>query len=393
MSKTSQSRRRSGILSPVEAFFRMETASGILLLLATLGALGWSNAGSGYNELWQQPVKVGIRDFALSKPLILWINDFLMAVFFLVIGLELKREIVAGELSSLRQAMIPAGAALGGMIAPALVFLLFVSDPAERRGWAVPMATDIAFALGCLRALGRRVPLSLMVYLTSVAVVDDIGAIVVIALFYIAELSVTALALATLLTAVLLFLNAVGVRHPLLYVLVGLLIWAAILKSGIHPTLAGVIVGLAFPADRGNGESPAGRLEHLLHPWVAFGIVPLFALANAGVTLDADAVRTLGTPLPVGIALGLVVGKQVGVFGGTWLMVRTGAGRLPPELRWPHVYGAALLAGIGFTMALFIAGLAFGTDTALYAQSKVAILAGSVVSGIAGLACLARAAR
>ena len=381
----------SRLLSPFEEFFRLETASGIVLLGATLVALSWSNLSPTYESVWQLPLTVGLGDVALTKPLILWINDFLMAIFFLLVGLELKREMVSGELRSLRQALVPAGAALGGMIVPALVFVALVSDPAERRGWAVPMATDIAFALGCLRALGTRAPLPLVVFLTGVAVVDDIGAILVIALFYTAQLSVPALLTALALTALLLVLNRAGVRGPLLYVLVGLPLWVAVLKSGIHATLAGVIVGLAVPANDSGGESPALRLEHALHPWVAFLIVPVFALANAGVTVDRASLGSLVEPLPLGIVLGLLVGKQVGVFAGTWLVVRTGAAVLPRELTWRHIYGAALLAGIGFTMALFIASLAFGIESALYAEAKVAILVGSILSALGGVVVLAKA--
>lgn len=384
---------RTGVLSPLEAFFRLETASGIVLLAATLVALAWANLAADYGRIWQQPFTVGFGTVALTKALILWINDFLMAIFFLVVGLELKREMVSGELRSVRQALVPAGAALGGMVVPAVVFVAFVADSPAQRGWAVPMATDIAFALGCLRSLGRRVPLPLLVFLTGVAVVDDIGAIVVIALFYTADLSLAAFGAAGALALVLVGLNRAGVRHPLAYVLVGLPLWVAVLKSGIHATLAGVVVGLMLPADERNGESPALRLEHALHPWVAFGIVPLFALANAGVTVDMAALRTLADPLPLGIVLGLFLGKQVGVFAGTWIVVRSGAATLPQGLRWAHIYGAALLAGIGFTMALFIASLAFGIDSPLYGQAKVAILAGSLVSALAGVAVLAGAAR
>jgi len=382
---------RRRVPSPLEAFFRLETSSGIVLLAATLVALAWANLSPGYERVWQQPLTVGAGPFALTKPLILWINDFLMAIFFLVVGLELKREMVSGELRSIRQAMVPAGAALGGMVVPALVFLALVSDPLEARGWAVPMATDIAFALGCLRALGRRVPLPLLVFLTGVAVVDDIGAILVIAVFYTAELSFSALAIAGALAVALFALNRAGVRRPVLYALIGLPLWLAVLKSGVHATLAGVIVGLAVPADGRGDTPPAVRLEHALHPWVAFGIVPLFALANAGVTVDATAVRALAERLPLGIAFGLFVGKQFGVLAGTWVVVRTGAAELPRGLGWAHIYGAALLAGIGFTMALFVASLAFGIESPLYAQAKVAILAGSVLSALAGVTVLAGA--
>ena len=380
------------LLSPFEAFLRVETASSLVLLAATVLAVVWANAGTGYAEMWQRPLTIGLPGFALTKSLLLWISDFLMAIFFLLVGLELKRELVAGELRSVRQAIVPAGAALGGMIVPALVFLVVVDNPAARRGWAVPMATDIAFALGCLRALGSRVPLSLLVFLTAVAVVDDIGAILVIAFFYTADISTTALAAAAGLAVLLGAANRANVRRPIVYLLIGLPLWVAVLKSGIHATIAGVIVGLALPADDpdGDGHSPAATLEHALHPWVAFAIIPLFALANAGVVVDAAALRTIAEPLPLGIMLGLVIGKQAGIFGGTWLVVRSGLGELPAGLGWRHIYGASLLAGIGFTMALFVASLAFGGGSALYEQAKLAIVAGSLISAAAGVAVLLR---
>jgi NhaA family Na+:H+ antiporter len=387
MSRPSSGSRPSTAFSWDE-FLRVETASGPVLLAATLVALAWANLGSGYNEVWAWPLTVGWDTFSIAKPVLLWINDFLMAIFFLLVALELKRELVGGQFATPGQALVPAVAALGGMIVPAAIFLLLTADSNARHGWAIPMATDIAFALACLRALGSRVPASLLVFLTAVAVVDDLGAIIVIALFFTAQVNGAALGSAVALTALLLALNYAGVRRPWLFVAVGLPLWVAVLKSGVHTTLAGVIVGLCVPADKRGTASPVETLEHALHPWVALLIVPVFALANAGVVVDAEAVSRIGDPLSLGIVLGLLVGKPVGVAGGTWVIIRSGAARLPPGLTWGHVFGASLLAGIGFTMALFIASLAFPGDPALFDQSRMAIVLASIASAGAGVTVL-----
>jgi NhaA family Na+:H+ antiporter len=412
------------LVRPLEIFFRTEALGGTVLILATVAALVWANSplAETYRALWGAEVTIGTRGFGLSKPLILWVNDLLMAVFFLVVGLEIKRELLVGELNSVRKAMLPVLAAVGGMVAPAVVFLAIASDAPASRGWGVPMATDIAFALGCLRLLGSRVPPALIVYLTALAIMDDLGAILVIALFYSSGLSLPALGVAGAVIAVLVGMNRLGVRRAALYVLVGIPLWIAILKSGIHATIAGVVVGLCVPAralfskkdvveqarelleyaEKESGEeseaamrslehrldeceSPLSRLEHALHPWVAFAIVPVFALANAGVSFVGVGASDLGQPAALGIMLGLFLGKQVGVFGATYAAVRLGAAVLPGGVTWRQIYGASLLAGIGFTMSLFIAGLAYGEGTPQHVEAKLGILCASLVCALFGL--------
>jgi NhaA family Na+:H+ antiporter len=326
----------------------------------------------------------------------LWVNDGLMAVFFLLIGLELKREILEGELSDRSQIALPAIGAAGGFIVPVLVFLAFNhDDPMAAQAWAVPAATDIAFALGVVAMLGPRVPSSLRLFLTSLAIFDDLAAIVVIALFYSDDLSLLALGLALGGTLVLILLNRGGVRSIIPYALVGLFIWVAVLKSGVHATLAGVVVGLLIPIERDEGgHSPLDWLEHALHPWVAFGVLPIFAFANAGVPLLGLDAGMLFAGLPLGIALGLFVGKQLGVFAACWVAVRAGFARLPDGADWQAFYAVCVLSGIGFTMSLFIGGLAFehGEFNHL-AATRVGVLVGSMASALLGAALLLRATR
>jgi NhaA family Na+:H+ antiporter len=367
-------------------------------MIAAVVALVWANtAPATYAAVWQQTVTVGGGSLVLSKPLLLWINDGLMAVFFFVVGLEIKREIVAGELASPRGAALPIGAAIGGMIAPALLYLAINAGSPGARGWGIPMATDIAFALGALALLGRRIPPSLRVFLAAVAIVDDLGAVLVIAVFYTADVGSIALGVAAILLAALGALNRCGVQHPAPYLLLGLMLWVAVLKSGVHATVAGVLLAMTIPATgaaarrgarRGDAPSPLSQLEHALGPWVAFGIMPLFALANAGVPLSAESGRALLEPVALGVILGLVVGKQAGVGIACWALIRLRWASLPSHATWGQLYGIALLCGIGFTMSLFIATLAF-TGGALE-HSKIGVLAGSLVAGVAGLLVLAR---
>jgi NhaA family Na+:H+ antiporter len=345
-----------------------------------------------YDSFLALPVTAAVGGLGLSKPLLLWINDGLMAVFFLLVGLELKREVLEGELSSRDQALLPILAALAGMAMPALLFwAVNRGDAAMLRGWAIPTATDIAFALGILSLLGSRVPVSVKVFLTAVAVMDDLGAIVIIAAFYTDDLSWLALSLAGVAALLLFLLNRRGVTARAPYILIGILLWICVLKSGVHATLAGVVVGLAVPlrAKDAEGHSPLRHLEHVLHPWVAFGVLPIFAFANAGLPLLAMNPADFLSPLPVGIALGLVLGKQVGIFGAVFLAVKTGLARLPAGMDWGAAYGVALLAGVGFTMSLFIASLAFDAPE-IAAQTRLGVLAGSLLSGAAGYAVLAR---
>jgi NhaA family Na+:H+ antiporter len=382
-------------LSAIREFLKLESASGILLVLAGLVAMIAANSplSGWYDALLQIPAKVQLGAFKLDKPLLIWINDLLMAVFFLLVGLEIKREVVMGELSDRAKVALPAIAAAGGMIVPAAIYaFLNWNDPVGLRGWAIPSATDIAFALGVLSLFGERVPVGLKVFLMTLAVLDDLGAIVIIALFYTGNLSVLSLGLAAVALAVLFALNRFGVMRLGAYLLVGAFLWVFVLKSGVHATLAGVVTALFIPArDPADPAHPPLRmLEHALHPWVAFGILPIFAFANAGVSLAGLSLRDLLQPIPLGIVLGLFVGKQLGVFTFAWLAVKLGIARLPDGVAFRHVYGAAILCGIGFTMSLFIGMLAF--DPAAIGQAividRLGILTASLLSALAGYAVL-----
>jgi NhaA family Na+:H+ antiporter len=430
--------RPGPLLSSLQEFIREQGASGIMLLLATLIALLWANSSFGdvYDHLWEMPISIGIGDWVLTHSLHYWINDGLMVVFFFVVGLEIKREVRVGELSRGRQALFPAVAALGGMVVPALIFLVFNANTPSAHGWAIPMATDIAFALGVLSLLGKSVPFALKVFLTAVAIVDDIGAVLVIALFYSDELNWIALALAGVVFMVLFIMNRLAVRNPLPYSGLGVVLWLAFLQSGVHATIAGVLLASMIPTNpRIDGESflrrsrgyldkfekagepgksiltnreqraavrelergaesvtsPLQRLEHALHPWVAYAIMPIFALANAGLRLPEDVGASLTAPVGLGVLLGLVLGKQIGITLFAWFFDRIGVVDKPRGLHWGHIYGAAWLGGIGFTMALFITNLAFSDATRIEA-AKLGILAASLVSAL-GAAVVLRSMR
>lgn len=421
---------------PVQEFIKAEAFSGMLLISFMLIALIWANSpwSASYDSLWQTPVMINIGSFNIDKPLLLWINDGLMAVFFFVVGLEIKRELLVGELSSLRQALFPISAAIGGMLIPAAIFLAINAGRPGESGWGIPMATDIAFALGILALLGKRAPLSLKIFLTAVAIVDDIGAVLVIALFYTSELVWSSLGLAAIIFVILLLISRMGVRKPLPYALLGILLWVAFLKSGVHATVAGVLLAMAIPAttiinrkgflertrhyleqfenegirdgnpfttnkqraylqaieDCTNGvQAPLQQMEHALHPWVAYFIMPIFALANAGVNLRTDLLAALLNPLAIGIVLGLVIGKQIGITVMAWLVTRIGLSEKAKSITWRQIYGVSMLGGIGFTMSLFISNLAFD-DPALLANAKVGILAASAISAGLGWVVLNR---
>ncbi len=377
------------------ALIHHEATPGVLLALAAVVALIADNSvfAGLYDQLLTAVVAVTVEGVGIEKPLLLWINDGLMAIFFFLVGLEIKRERVRGKLSSMSAAALPAIGAVGGMVVPALIFVaLNVSTPENLDGWAIPAATDIAFALGALALLGTRVPTSLKVFLLALAVLDDLGAILVIALFYTANLSLPALAVAAVGLGVLIALNLVGVRRIAPYLLIGIVIWVAVLKSGVHATLAGVAIAFTIPIEGEEGETPLEHLEHMLHPWVAFLILPLFAFANAGIPLAGMSLADLFAPLPLGIAAGLVVGKPIGILGCCLLAVRFGWAQLPEGITWLKLYGAAQLAGIGFTMSLFIGTLAF-SDPAAQAAVRVGVLGGSVVAVILGMSALAWAIR
>ncbi|MHC5006660.1 MAG: Na+/H+ antiporter NhaA [Planctomycetota bacterium] len=427
------------LLSPLVEFTRIEAAGGILLLICTAVAVAWANSPwrGSYFELWHMPVAIEIGSFRLSESLAHWVNDGLMAIFFFVVGLEIKRELLVGELASPRKAAIPVAAAVGGMAVPALIYALVNMGGDGMAGWAIPAATDIAFALGIMALLGKRVPLSLKVFLMAVAIVDDIGAVLVIALFYTSQMSWTALGAAGGMLALLVIANRLHVRNSTVYLVLGLLMWVAFLLSGVHATLAGVLLAFTIPArfrirgadfiafarraldefEQAGGnendvmtnqarqkwlhglemaservDTPLLRLEHALVPWVAFAIMPIFALANAGVEISGGFVPALGSRISLGIILGLVLGKQVGIMLCTWLAVRLGLGTLPEGLTWRHIYATSWLAGIGFTMSLFIAYLGFGASDELV-LSKYGILAGSLIAGVGGYVLLRRATR
>lgn len=372
-----------------------DVQAGVLLLLATALALAMANsqAVDFYQWLLSIPVQVRVGALDINKPLLLWINDGLMALFFLVVGLEIKREVVHGHLSTLRQLALPGFAALGGMLVPALIYVaLNYHDAALLQGWAIPSATDIAFALGVLALLGSRVPPGLKAFVMALAVMDDLGAVIIIALFYTSHLSLLSLSIAGGLTLLLLTLNRAGVRHIGPYVLVGLLLWISVLKSGVHATLAGVVIAMAIPVRRDEtGGSPAETLEKDLHPLVAFAIVPIFAFANAGVGLQGLGTEVLTNSVFQGIVLGLFVGKQLGIFAFSWLCVRLGWAALPASTSWHQLYGAAVLCGIGFTMSLFISSLAFQhSGQSVQLVDRLAVLLASLLSAVVGYVILAR---
>jgi len=378
-------------LTRIQTFMKLEASAGLVLMGIALLAMISANSALAplYNGFLNTNVIMGIGSLEISKPALLWINDGLMAIFFFLVGLEIKREVLTGELSSLDKAILPMLAAVGGMAIPAIVFLYFNwGITANIGGWAVPTATDIAFALGILALLGSRVPVALKVFLLAIAIIDDLGAIIIIAAFYTSELSVNALTLSMLGFALAVALNRMGVQRMTPYAIIGIFMWVCVLKSGVHATLAGVLIAMAIPLKEKDGDKALLlRAEHALHPWVAFLILPLFAFANAGVNLTGISLSDLTQPLPLGIAVGLVIGKQVGVFGFTWFAVKSGMARLPEGVNWQHIYGVACLTGVGFTMSLFIGSLAF-SDAETMNTVRLGVISGSVVSGILGFLAL-----
>ena len=376
----------------LQDFLKLESAGGILLAVAAALALVLANTplAGAYQGLLDIAVTVKVGGFGVDKALLLWINDGLMAIFFLLVGLELKREVVEGQLSSLAQLTMPAMAAIGGVAVPALIYVLISNGvPEAKGGWAIPTATDIAFALAVLTLMGSRVPISLKIFLATVAVIDDLMAIIIIAVFYTYDLSINAGLVALSGIAVLVALNRFGVTRIAAYMIVGTVIWLAVLKSGVHATLAGVIVAACIPLRADDDSSPARHLEHGLHPWVAFGVLPVFAFANAGLPLLDLGAEAFTNAITVGIAAGLFFGKQIGVFGMTALALMTGLAKMPRGLNYGMLWGASLLCGIGFTMSLFIGSLAFEHGDMLQtAAVKLGVIGGSLVSGIAGFVVL-----
>lgn len=380
--------------SAIAKFLKLESSGGIILMLTAVLAMIVANSSASiyYNLLLDTPVEVKIGGLEIAKPLLLWINDGLMALFFFLVGLELKRELIEGELADPKNIVLPAIGAIGGMAAPALIYLYFNhTDPVSAAGWAIPAATDIAFALGVLSLLGSRVPISLKVFLTSLAIFDDIGAIVIIAIFYTSKLSITSLVFATACLPVLYLLNRKGVGSRSPYMFIGLLMWVSMLKSGVHATLAGVLLALFIPikSKDENEPSPLKTWEHDLHALVAFIVLPVFAFANAGIDLRGVPSDVMFHDVPVGVALGLIVGKQVGIFGLCGLAIALGLTKFPRDMNWGALYGVSALCGIGFTMSLFVGGLAFEeTEVNQLFDERLGIIVGSLVSGIIGFLVL-----
>lgn len=382
---------RNGPLKAIQQFLRLESAGGIILLfmLALILIVANSPLHDAYQRILAQPLRIGIAPFVLEKSLLLWINDGLMALFFLLLALEVKREILAGELSHPAQIVLPCVAAIGGVVAPALCYVLLnYHDSLAMRGWAIPTATDVALALGLLVLLGKRVPPALKVFLVVLAIFDDIVAILLIAVFYTDNLSLLSLAIAAAGILVLILMNLAGITRLLLYAFVGLIVWVAVLKSGVHATLAGVAIAFCIPyrSKKKSQYSPLRYLENKLHPWVTFLILPLFVLANAGVPFIQQA-ASITHHVPMGTAIGLFFGKQIGIFLFSWVIITLGFARLPHNTNWWQIYGASALAGIGFTMSLFISSLAFD-DTPYLITSRTGILLGSFASAIVGLMVL-----
>ena len=365
----------------IRDFFKMESAGGIILVIAAAVAMFVAN--SPLNEMYQGMLHTYVFGMSVSH----WINDGLMAVFFLLIGLEVKRELLEGALKSKETAIFPAIAAVGGMLAPALIYVLFnSSNPEALQGWAIPAATDIAFALGIMALLGNRVPVSLKVFLLALAIIDDLGVVVIIALFYSSDLSTLALTIGFIATGVLFMLNNKHVTKLSVYLIVGAILWFAVLKSGVHATLAGVVIGFAIPLKGNKGEhSPLKHLEHALHPYVAFAILPIFAFANAGISLEGISISSLTSMLPLGIAMGLLIGKPLGIFAFSWGAVKLGIAKLPEGVNFTNIFAVSVLCGIGFTMSIFISSLAFGPTNAEFDTfARLGILMGSTTAAILG---------
>ena len=422
-------------MAPVSRFIHLEYTSGIVLLISVIIAITWANSPfhEFYEHLWHINFSVGFDQFMLSHPLHIWINDGLMAIFFFVIGLELKREFMEGELSSLQKASLPMTAALGGMLVPAAIYFFINKGTAAEHGWGIPMATDIAFALALLSMSSKHIPVSVKIFLSALAVADDLGAVLVIAFFYTEEINFLPLAVGGGFLLLLMIGNKIGVRSTIFYLILGIGVWIGFLLSGVHATIAGVLVAFTIPAvtrideeiyssnlrklsydfeadipERGSlitpkqnktiqsvktlsmaAETPLQTIEHALHPWVAFGIMPLFALANAGIVIGADFLNAVANPISIGVAAGLIIGKFIGILAFCWLMVKLKISTLPDGANWKHICGVALLAGIGFTMSLFISGLAF-KNPVFIDQAKYGILIASIFAGVLGTIILNR---
>jgi len=383
------------MLNTIENFMKKESSAGLLLIFVTVLALFLENSflTDFYTKFLHTPIEVRFGALHIAKPLLLWVNDGLMAIFFFLIGLEVKREVMEGHLSSIKQVTLPTIAAIGGMIAPALVFVFFnKGDDFAMNGWAIPTATDIAFALGILSLLGPRVPVSLKIFLMALAIIDDLGAIIIIALFYTTELSTISIIISGVALVALFIANRMNVTAKSVYIVIGIILWISVLKSGVHATLAGVALAFMIPLNSkdkdGNNFSMLKEMEHGLHNWVSFIILPLFAFVNAGVYLQDISVDEMAGSVPMGIMLGLFLGKQLGVFGFSFIAIKMGLASLPKDSNWLLLYGVSVLTGIGFTMSLFVDSLAFNDTQLFHYADKLAILIGSFLSGIIGYSIL-----
>jgi NhaA family Na+:H+ antiporter len=383
------------MLKTIDNFMKKESSAGVLLILVTILALFLENSflTDFYTKFLHTPIEVRFGGLHIAKPLLLWVNDGLMAIFFFLIGLEVKREVMEGHLSSIKQVTLPTIAAIGGMVVPALVFVFFnKGDDFAMNGWAIPTATDIAFALGILSLLGPRVPVSLKIFLMALAIIDDLGAIVIIALFYTNELSTMSITVAAIALTALLVANRMNVAAKSIYIVIGIILWISVLKSGVHATLAGVALAFMIPMNskdkEGNSFSMLKEMEHGLHNWVSFIILPLFAFVNAGVYLQDISLNEMSGSVPMGIMLGLFLGKQLGVFGFSFIAIKMGIASLPKDSNWLLLYGVSVLTGIGFTMSLFVDSLAFNDTQLFHYADKLAILIGSFLSGIVGYTIL-----
>ncbi|TCP92212.1 sodium/proton antiporter (NhaA family) [Cricetibacter osteomyelitidis] len=379
------------MLEKVKAFFQSDISGGILLFIFAISAMAMANSSLSdvYFSFLDTPVQLKVGSLDINKPLLLWVNDGLMAIFFLLVGLEVKRELMEGALSSYQKAIFPAIAAVGGMIVPALVYKLVTANhPEFANGWAIPMATDIAFALGVIALLSKRVPLALKIFLLALAIIDDLGAIVVIAIFFSHDLSTQALVIAAIAITLLIIANRLNVTALDVYVVIGIILWVSVLKSGVHATLAGVIIGFAVPLQVKKGkriEKPLHKFEHILVPWSSFIILPLFAFSNAGVYLGDVTFSELFSALPLAITLGLILGKTIGVFSFSYIAVKTGIAKLPHGINFKQIFAVSVLCGIGFTMSMFLSSLAFGsTEGHMLPLARLGILIGSLVSAVLG---------
>lgn len=381
----------------ITRFLQTELGSGILLISAAALAILFANTELVriYEWLLSIPVQVRAGSIDVHKPLLLWINDGLMALFFLSVGLEIKKEFLFGQLRQPSQLVLPAVAAIGGILVPALIYLAFNHhDPVARLGWAIPSATDIAFALGVLALVGNRVPASLKIFVMTLAVLDDLAAVIIIAFFYTAKLSLNSFYLAAGFSTLLLIMNRMGTRRTGLFILIGVFLWVSVLKSGVHATLAGIVIAFALPTDKraGEHESPADAVLHTLHPWITLLILPAFAFANAGISLSDLSLNEVMGPIPMGISLGLFLGKQIGIMLAAWLLIYFGLAKLPENTNWLQLYGAAVICGIGFTMSLFISSLAFGhSGASVHLTDRLGIIIGSLLSAIIGYLILSKA--